>query len=69
MQTTPQYLTEKEVSSITKRALQTLRNDRFAGRGIPYVKFDRSVRYSLDDVIAFMECRKIQTSDSKVEAS
>ena len=55
----PRYLSEREVSQSTGRALQTLRNDRFNGRGIPYVKFYRSVRYSLADVIQFMESRKI----------
>ena len=55
----PKYLNEKEVAMITGRALQTLRNDRFRGRGIPYVKLERSVRYSLADIIEFMEARKI----------
>lgn len=55
----PKYLGESQVSEITGRALQTLRNDRFNGMGIPYVKFGRSVRYSLADVVQFMESRKI----------
>ena len=55
----PKYVGEKEVSRITGRALQTLRNDRFNGRGIPYTKFSRSVRYSLEDIVKFMEARKI----------
>jgi len=59
-----QYLTEKQVSEITGRALQTLRNERFLGKGIPYVKVGRSVRYSLEDVVEFMESRKIGTEDS-----
>jgi len=49
-----QYLTEKQVSEITGRAVQTLRNERFLGRGIPYVKVGRSIRYSLEDVVWFM---------------
>lgn len=56
-----QYLTENEVSRITKRALQTLRNDRHEKRGIPYVKVGRSVRYKLTDVVEFMESRRIET--------
>jgi hypothetical protein len=56
-----QYLTENEVSRITRRALQTLRNDRHRRRGIPYVKVGRSVRYKLDDVYEFMESRRIET--------
>ncbi|MCA9735451.1 MAG: helix-turn-helix domain-containing protein [Deferribacteres bacterium] len=59
--TLPQYLPEKEVSKITGIALSTLRNDRFYGRGIPYVKIRRSVRYDLQDVIKFMNAHKIQT--------
>ena len=56
-----QYLNENEVSRITRRALQTLRNDRHRRRGIPYVKVGRSVRYKLDDVYEFMESRRIET--------
>ena len=59
-----QYLTEKEVSRITGRGLSTLRNDRSLGRGLPYIKLERQVRYELADVKAFMDSRKVQTSDS-----
>jgi len=41
--------------------LSSLRNDRFIERGIPYIKIGRSVRYSLEDVLRFMEEHKIQT--------
>lgn len=64
MEMTREYLTEVGVSKITKRAVQTLRNDRCKGTGIPYVKLARSVRYDLADVIAYMEARKIQTEDT-----
>ncbi len=57
------YIEENEVSRITGRAVQTLRNDRFNGRGIPYIKIGRSVRYSLSDVVEFMEKRKIMTEN------
>jgi hypothetical protein len=58
-----QYLTEGEVSRITRRALQTLRNDRHRRQGIPYVKVGRSVRYKLADVLEFMDSRRIETGD------
>jgi hypothetical protein len=57
------YIDEREVARITNRALPTLRNDRHKGRGIPYVKIGRSVRYDLQDVISFMENRKIRTRE------
>ncbi len=54
------YLTEKEVAQITARALPTLRNERHLHRGIPYLKISkRSIRYKTEDVIAFMEGRRI----------
>ncbi len=59
-----QYLTEKEVAQLTRRALQTLRNERAAGKGIPYIKVGRSVRYSLADVIRHMEERKVKTTEN-----
>jgi len=57
------YLTEKQVSEITGRAVQTLRNDRFRRKGFPYCKISKSIRYSLKDIIDFMEKRKITTKD------
>lgn len=57
------YVTDKEVSKITCRALPTLRNDRFLRRGIPYTKYGRSVRYNLQDVYDYMKARKIQTEE------
>jgi len=61
MNGTKRYIGEKEVARITGRALPTLRNDRHRRRGIPYVKMGRSVRYNLEDVIDYMESRKILT--------
>lgn len=61
IQQSTQYIDERGVSKITGRALPTLRNDRHKGQGIPYTKIGRSVRYSLHDVITFMESHKIQT--------
>jgi hypothetical protein len=55
----PRYLNEKQVAETTGRALSTLRNERAAGRGIPYIKVGRSIRYSLADVVRYMEGRKI----------
>ena len=60
---TPQWLNEKEVSKITGRAPQTLRNDRTNRKGIPYSKIGRSVRYRVDDVVDFMNGHRITFSN------
>lgn len=63
MEAGTRYLTEKEVASLTGRALSTLRNERHLCRGIAYRKIGRSIRYRLDEVISFMESRKIIPSE------
>ena len=45
-------VTEYEVSEMTKLSLATLRNNRWLGVGIPYIKIGRSVRYMKSDVMA-----------------
>lgn len=54
-----QFVSDREVSQITGRGLQTLRNDRFKGQGLPYTKFGRLCRYKLADVLAYLEKHKI----------
>ena len=62
---TPIYLNEKEVSRLTKRAINTLRADRHHGRGIPYRKVGkRQVLYRLDEVVEYLEGNKIETENS-----
>jgi hypothetical protein len=59
---TPKYIDEQEVARITGFALSTLRNNRFKGEGISYVKVGRAVRYNLEDVVEFMEAHRVQTN-------
>lgn len=54
-----EYLTDREVSQLTGRALSTLKNDRTAGRGFPFIKWGRFVRYRKTDIIDFMESKKV----------
>ncbi len=58
------YLNERQVAEITGRSVFTLRNDRFKRQGIRYIKINgRQVRYSLKDVVDFMEARKVETEN------
>ena len=55
----PRFLTESEVAHMTGFPLGRLRNDRFERRGLPYVKFGRSVRYALEDVLKHLNSHKV----------
>ena len=59
------FITEQKVSELTGLALSTLRNDRArAGRRrIPYHKIGRSVRYSVKDIMEFMEKHRIEAAE------
>ena len=59
-----QLVTEKEVSSILSIPLQTLRNHRSKGCGLPYHKLGRSIRYSVLDVEEYLSSHKISTTDN-----
>jgi hypothetical protein len=61
-----QLYDEHEVAKITNRSVQTLRNDRHNRRGIPYIKFGRSVRYSIEDIQAYIHTHKISFADEVV---
>ena len=54
-------VTELKVSELTGMSLATLRNHRWLGKGIPYIKIGRSVRYFESDVQDFLNQLKVQT--------
>ncbi|MEJ2672296.1 MAG: helix-turn-helix domain-containing protein [Deltaproteobacteria bacterium] len=56
------YVKEQKASDLTDIPLQTLRNLRCRGEGPSYVKFGRSVRYRVKDLIEFMESHRIETA-------
>jgi len=60
---TQRWVDEKEVSRITGIAVQTLRNWRFQRTGPAYSKVGRAVRYRLDDVLNFMEERRVNVGN------
>ena len=49
----------RETSVMIDRAEQTLANERFEGRGLPYVKWGRAVKYRLSDILAEIANRTI----------
>ena len=54
------YYNEKVVADYRECSIFRLRNERFQGKGIPYVKDGRSVRYWGPDVINYMKMRRVK---------
>jgi hypothetical protein len=58
------FFTEAQLAERQQKSVKTLRNDRLTGRGIPFIKIGRLVRYRLSDVLAFEEANlRRSTSD------
>jgi len=56
------YLSDNQVSQMTGKAVQSIRNERYKRIGIPYIKMGGSVRYDIKDVIEYMEARRVKTT-------
>jgi hypothetical protein len=50
---------EKQLAKIIKRSVQTLRNERCQGRGMPYIRIGRSIRYDIADVERYIHLHRI----------
>jgi predicted DNA-binding transcriptional regulator AlpA len=57
------FLSDRQVSQQLGMSRQTLANWRHLGRGPRFVKAGRLIRYAMNDLLAFMEARKIGTQD------
>jgi predicted DNA-binding transcriptional regulator AlpA len=62
MKDVEKFINEKQVAEMTSLSVATLRNDRWLGRGIPYVKLGRSVRYSLEAVLDYMQAHTVEVA-------
>ncbi|MBS9535044.1 helix-turn-helix domain-containing protein [Mycobacterium sp. M1] len=60
----PEIMSEEELSKFVGIPPRSLAQDRYLGKGIPYVKFGQRVRYLRDDVIAFMLANRKEVGKS-----
>jgi len=51
----PPILTQKQYCEISGKADSTVEQDRLYGRGPRFLRMGRSIRYRLDDVVAWLE--------------
>lgn len=68
----PEYvlLTPEQVSAVTQIGTAALAQQRYSGRGIPFVRFaGRKVRYRLVDLQAYIEANRMTRTDGRQEAS
>jgi len=62
-------LTETQLSEILKLSPRTLQTQRQSGRGIPYIKIGKSVRYDLDAVQAYLHEHNYRSTSELIGSS
>jgi predicted DNA-binding transcriptional regulator AlpA len=60
-----QYIKDIEAAEYLGLAVQTLRNWRCSMTGPKYVKAGKAVRYSIDDLNAYMQQRKVDPENNR----
>lgn len=59
----PQAVDEYKASKIMGKSVQTLRNERHLGKGCPYIKMGKSVRYLIGDIVSYLDKHRIYPSE------
>ena len=65
----PEVLTPPELAAFMRTTTTSLAQDRYTGRGVPYVKFGKRVRYMRSDVLAFLASNRMQRTDDPRSAT
>ncbi len=55
------YLNENQVSKRLGVSVKLLRNHRWEGKGLPYVKFGARVLYAEPEVVEYLQKHRIET--------
>jgi hypothetical protein len=53
-------INDHEVALLVGKSVQSLRNDRYLGKGVPYFKVGRAVRYRGGDVLKWLEAQRVE---------
>jgi hypothetical protein len=60
----PEVMTAAELAQFMRTTAAALAQDRYLGRGVPFVKFgERRIRYLRSDVLAYLTANRMQRTD------
>lgn len=59
----PEVLTPAELAPYLRTSTASLAQDRYLGRGIPFVKYGKRVRYLRTDVLDFLAANRVTRTD------
>jgi hypothetical protein len=65
----PAVMTPPDVAGVIQTTINSLAQDRYLGRGIPFVKLGRRVRYLREDVLDYISANRVQRTDDPRDAA
>ncbi|KAA0085528.1 DNA-binding protein [Mycolicibacterium sp. P9-64] len=57
----PPVATADQVAKLLQRTPGALAQDRYLGRGVPFIKMGKQIRYLRADVLAYLEQNQVRT--------
>jgi hypothetical protein len=64
MDSLPALMTTVEVAEFIRASKQSLDQDRYLGRGLPYVRIGRKIRYRREDVLKYLDANTFRGGDA-----
>ncbi|WP_422748607.1 DNA-binding protein [Mycobacterium sp. WMMD1722] len=55
----PALSTPAQLAEVMQTTTSALAQDRYLGRGIPYVKFGKRIRYLREDVLSYLAANRV----------
>lgn len=59
----PELLTPPELAQVLRTTTNSLSQERYLGRGVPFIKNGRRILYARSDVLAYLEQNRAQRTD------
>ncbi len=61
----PVIITPPELAEFLRTTVNSLAQDRYLGRGVPFIRVGRRVRYARSDVLTYLEANTCQRTDDR----
>ena len=59
----PEVMTTPQLAAFMQTTIDSLAQDRYLGKGIPFVKFGKRVRYLRNDVLDYLAANRVHRTD------
>jgi hypothetical protein len=59
----PEFMTPRETAAVLRKTVNSLAQDRYLRRGVPYIRSGRQILYAREDVLAYLAAGHVVPAD------